>query len=706
MSADHDHIVETGRHFPLGATPSGDGDVGGNGGGVNFAVFSDNATRIELCLFSPDGVTEVARLALPERTGGIWHGFVPGLMPGALYGYRAYGPYDPDHGHRFNPNKLLADPYARAFHGEWISHDDTVGYDAQQANPDDHPSLTDSAAYVPKCIVPAVEEHWSGTPAPRRPWSETVIYEAHVKGLTQLHPDIPADIRGTYEALGTQPVIDHLQRLGVTALELLPIHAFMDDGFLIERGLTNYWGYNTLNFFALEARYFGPNGAAGFRDAVDRLHAAGIEVILDVVYNHTAEGDQRGPTLSFRGLDNASYYHLQAGRPRYYVNDTGCGNTMDISHPFGLRLVLDSLRYWVTVMGVDGFRFDLATTLGREAHGFDPHGGFLDAIRQDPVLSQVKLIAEPWDIGPGGYRLGGFPAEWGEWNDTFRDNARRFWRGEAHAAQDLAGSFLGTASIFDRPGRKTYSSVNFVSAHDGFTLADVTRYREKHNQANGENGADGHGHNLSDNCGIEGDTTDPAIQARRAQRVRNLLATVFLSQGTPMLLAGDEFGRSQRGNNNTYCQDNEISWLDWANADHDLEAFTQRLIALRHRWPVLRQGDHLHGNLRPDGMRDVVWTDLDGGALNWRDPMLDGFCLQIRGAAERAGSPQETALIAVNGGGDAHRLVMPQAGPRLSWHRALDTAAPKAAATTLSAQSRERIEPHSVVLFLAGEGAA
>lgn len=695
MPLDHIYSVQTGRHFPLGATPDGDG--------VNFAVFSDNATGIDLCLFSPDAETEVARLPLPERTGGIWHGFVPGLAPGALYGFRAHGAYDPDHGHRFNPQKLLADPYARAFHGAWEANDETLGFDAARKPADNFPSPIDSAPFVPKCIVPEVETPWCGTPAPRRAWSETVFYEAHVKGLTKLHPDIPEDIRGTYEALGSQPVIDHLQSLGVTALELLPIHAFLNDGFLIERGLTNYWGYNTLGFFALEARYFGPNGAAGFRDAVDRLHAAGIEVILDVVYNHTAEGDQRGPTLSFRGLDNASYYELQAGRPRYYVNDSGCGNTMDISHPFGLRLVLDSLRYWVTVMGIDGFRFDLATTLGREAHGFDPHGGFFDAIRQDPVLCQVKLIAEPWDIGPGGYRLGGFPAEWGEWNDKFRDTARSFWRGDAHAAQDLAGSFLGTASIFDRPGRKTFSSVNFVSAHDGFTLADVTRYRDKHNQANGENGADGHGHNLSDNCGVEGDTDDPAILARRAQRRRNLLATVFLSQGAPMLLAGDEFGRSQRGNNNTYCQDNEISWLDWAGADHDLLRFTRRLIALRRDHAVLRQGGHLHGNMRDDGLRDVVWTTLDGGALNWRDPLLDGFCLHIRGAAENAQSPTGTALIAVNGGQKAHRFILPQAGAGLAWARALDTAVPDAIAKTLPNRSRQEIAPHSVALFLGTE---
>ena len=690
QQADH-HSIQPGRHHPLGTVS--------DGAGVNFAVFSENATEMVLCLFDAKTGHETTAIALPERTGPVWHGYLPGLQPGALYGFRAHGPFDPDHGHRFNPNKLLADPYARSFQGECSVSDALL-----EALPDGQPSPVDSAPYAPKSIVPEIETPWQGAPPPRRSWSETVIYEAHVKGLTQLHPAIPEDIRGTYEALGSDSVINHLKDLGVTALELLPVHAFLNDGFLIERGLPNYWGYNTFGFFALEPRYFEPMGADGFRHAVDRLHAVGIEVILDVVYNHTAEGDQRGPTISFRGLDNAAYYQLQAGHPQHYVNDTGCGNTMNIAHPFCTRLVMDSLRYWVTVMGVDGFRFDLATTLGREAHGFDPEGGFLDALRQDPVLCEAKLIAEPWDIGPGGYRLGGFPPEWGEWNDTFRDNARRFWRGDAHAAQDLASSFLGTAPIFDRPGRKTFSSVNFVSAHDGFTLADVTRYAEKHNEANGENGADGHSHNISDNCGIEGDTDNPKIVSKRAQRMRNMLATVFLSQGAPMLLAGDEFGRSQRGNNNTYCQDNEISWLDWASADQDLLGFTQRLIALRRECPILRQGDYLHGDIRADGHPDVIWTDIQGGALNWRDPMLDGFCLQIRGAAEKDAHSDDTVLIVVNGGEEPRTLILPET-PKGHWDRALDTAAPKAASAAHPSQSHQKIAPHSVVLFTSNAAA-
>ncbi|MDU8928620.1 glycogen debranching protein GlgX [Alisedimentitalea sp. MJ-SS2] len=687
--------IAAGRPYPLGAVCDGHG--------VNFAVFSANAARIELCLFSRDGARETTRLTLPERTGAIWHGFVPGVKPGDLYGYRAYGPYEPERGHRFNPAKLLVDPYARSVHGDWTNDRATLGYAMAEMGGMDRPCDIDSAPIVPKSVVPEIETPWSGAPHPQRPWSETVIYEAHVKGLTKRMPGVPDALRGTYEALGSEPVIAHLKALGVTALELLPVHGFLDDGFLIERGLTNYWGYNSLLYFALEPRYFGPNEAEGFRQAVDRLHHAGIEVILDVVFNHTAEGDQRGPTLSFRGLDNAAYYHLQASHPQYYVNDTGCGNTMDVSHPFTLRLVLDALRYWVTVMGVDGFRFDLATTLGREAHGFDPRGGFFDAIRQDPVLCQTKLIAEPWDIGPGGYQLGAFPDDWGEWNDTFRDAVRKFWRGDAHSAQELAGNFLGTASVFDRPGRKTFSSVNFVAAHDGFTLADVTRYNDKHNQANGENGADGHGHNCSDNCGAEGDTTDQAILDRRAQRVRNMLASVFLSQGTPMLLAGDEIGNTQHGNNNTYCQDNETAWIDWVGADQGLLAFTRRLVALRRDNPVLRQGKFLHGHPREDAFLDVAWSTLDGGALNWRDPMLDGFCLHLRGSAEDALSDPGTALIVVNGGGKTRQLVPPDAGSGMVWECALDTAAPHAAPHRLSTRARPSIAPHSVVLFLGRE---
>ncbi|MGE5766807.1 MAG: glycogen debranching protein GlgX [Bacteroidota bacterium] len=469
--------LAAGAPAPLGVTSDGDG--------CNIAVFSENATRIELCLFSEDGARETARLPLPEKTGPVWHGYLPGLAPGALYGLRAQGPYAPERGHRFNPHKLLLDPYARALTGRVTAVDATLGYDPASPDADLSFSTVDSAAAMPKCIVTAPSEPVPAAERPRRPWDETVIYEAHVKGLTRQWPGLADELRGSVEALAAEPVLEHLTALGITAVELLPVQALVDERRLTEQGLVNYWGYNTIGFFTPEPRYFGPRGLAGFRETVRRLHAAGLEVILDVVYNHSGEGDHLGPTLSFRGLDNAAYYRLQQGQKRFYVNDTGCGNTFNVAHPFVLRLVLDSLRWWVDVIGIDGFRFDLATTLGREAHGFDAAGGFLDAVRQDPILSQVKLIAEPWDVGPGGYRVGEFPAPFAEWNDAFRDGARRFWRGDAHAAQEMAERLLGSAGTFDRDGRRSWSSVNYVACHDGFTLADATAYSEKHNEANG-----------------------------------------------------------------------------------------------------------------------------------------------------------------------------------------------------------------------------
>ena len=482
-----------------------------DGEGTNFAVFSAHAQQIDLCVFSDDGSTELARYPLPERTGPVWHGHAPGLMPGTLYGYRAHGSYAPERGHRFNSNKLLMDPYARELRGAWSHHPATLGYDITSSGQDLSFDPRDSAPYVPKSVVSDPDLFSQIERRHDCDWAETLIYEAHVKGLTQEHPGVSEAVRGTYDGLASDVVLDHLQRLGITAIELLPVHSFLDDGFLLDRGLRNYWGYNSIGFFAPEPRYFGPAGFIGFRNMVRRFHGAGIEVILDVVYNHTAEGDQRGPTLSYRGLDNASYYRLIAGQPRYYVNDTGCGNTINVSNPYVLRMVMDSLRFWVQQMGVDGFRFDLATTLGREDHGFDRNGGFFDALRQDPVLSEVKLIAEPWDIGPGGYRLGEFPHEFSEWNDGYRDAVRRYWRGDAHSAQDLSARLLGSAGEFDKDGRRAWSSVNLLTAHDGFTLADVTRYNERHNEANGEDGNDGHHANYTDNCGVEGETDDPDI---------------------------------------------------------------------------------------------------------------------------------------------------------------------------------------------------
>ncbi len=671
--------LTTARHLLAGAPgPLG---VTWDGQGANVAVFSENATRIELCLFSDDGKKETERLPLPEKTGPVWHGYLPGLAPGMLYGLRAHGPYAPERGHRFNPNKLLLDPYARALSGRVTAGDATLGYDPEAAEADLSFSTTDSAAAMSKCVVTAPAPPVPPEEHPNTPWAETVIYEAHPKGLTQLWPGLPEDLRGSYDALASEPVIEHLTSLGITAVELLPVHALVDDRWLVEKGLSNYWGYNSIGFFTPEPRYFGPAGLQGFREMVRRLHAAGLEVILDVVYNHTAEGDQNGPTLSFRGLDNAAYYRLQQGQKRFYVNETGCGNTLNVAHPYVLRLVLDSLRWWVEAMGIDGFRFDLATTLGREAHGFDAAGGFLDALRQDPVLSRVKLIAEPWDVGPGGYRLGDFPPPFAEWNDAFRDGVRKFWRGDAHAAQDMAERLLGSAGTFDRAGRRSWSSVNFVACHDGFTLADVTAYSEKHNEANGEENRDGHQENYSDNCGEEGETQDTEIRLRREQRRRNLLTTVFLAQGTPMLLAGDEIGASQQGNNNAYCQDNTISWIDWSAADHVFLGFLRKAIAFRRAHPCLRQSWFLHGGKRrQDAAQDVKWLGLHGGQVNWRDPGLNGFCVVLRESAEAPAyaTDGDVVVLAFNGSDKAVTTRLPAPPQGRVWVRALDTAKPEA----------------------------
>ena len=689
------HKLSGGRATPLGAHH--------DGAGVNFAVFSANATKIELCLFSAETQQEIARIPLPERTGPVWHGYLHDLPIGTLYGYRAHGPYAPDLGHRFNPNKLLLDPYTREIKGDWVNHPATLGYDDSALDHDLSFDTRDSAPYVPKSVVsdPLL---FTGIPAGQhRSSTRDLIYEAHPKGATKANADLPPELRGTYEGLTTGPMLDHLKSLGVQAIELLPVHSFVDDKFLVERGLTNYWGYNSIGFFALEPRYFGPGGLQGFRDMVTAFHDTGIEVILDVVYNHTAEGDQRGPTLCFRGLDNASYYRLTAGQPRYYVNDTGCGNTLNVSHPYVLRMVLDSLRFWVECMGVDGFRFDLATTLGREDHGFDTTGGFFDALRQDPVLSRVRMIAEPWDIGPGGYRLGGFPHEFLEWNDSYRDTVRRYWRGDAHSAQELGARLLGSADKFDRRGRRSNASVNFLASHDGFTLADTTRYSRRHNEANTENNRDGHHSNFSDNAGIEGETKDPAIRAVRTRRQRNMLATLFLSQGTPMLLAGDEFANSQKGNNNAYCQDNDIGWLNWDQADTELQAFVARLSDFRQNHPCLRQDRFLHGAARPtDGLADVTWTDFNGEALEWRDPGLANLCLTLRCSAETpAYEPDgDVVFIVFNRSEEEGQVTLPKVRAGTHWQRAIDTDQPEQSADTIRENVTARISGQSVVAFV------
>ena len=667
------HAVSPGQPWPMGATLTGDG--------VNFAVFSAHAEGIELCLFSPDGRKELSRLPMRDRDGDIWHIHVGGLTAGCVYGYRAHGPYEPERGHRFNPHKLLLDPYARALEGRLKWSDAVMGYKVGSPKGDLSLDTRDSAFAVPKAVVVDPSFGWGSDAPPRVPRAETVILEAHLRGLTRRHPGVENGLRGTYLGLASDQVLEHLTRLGVTTVELLPIQSFVDERFITAKGLRNYWGYNSLAFFAPEPRYMGQNGGQNgglweVQTMVRRMHSAGIEVILDVVYNHTAEGDEWGPTLSFRGLDNASYYRLTEGGRRY-ANDAGTGNTLDLTQPMVLRMVMDSLRYWVEHVHVDGFRFDLATVLGREAHGFDPNGGFFDAIRQDPVLSRVKLIAEPWDIGPGGYQLGAYPHPFLEWNDRFRDGVRRYWRGDAGMTRDLAARLAGSAEKFDHSGRAATSSVNYLTSHDGFTLEDLVSYTVKRNWENGEENRDGHSENHSDNLGVEGPTDDPAVLAARALRKRNLLATLFLSQGVPMLLAGDEIGHSQGGNNNAYAQDNEVSWLDWQNADRDLTAFVARLAALRKAHPVLRQRRFLHARPRPsDGLRDVVWRRADGTEpkpQDWHDPAFRCLCVELRMAAE-GNDPGDGAIFAVFNCGPAAALTLPDTAP--GWELILDTTRP------------------------------
>jgi isoamylase len=667
------------------------------GHGVNFAVFSAHAEKVELCLFSHDGRQERHRIPLRDRDGDIWHVHVGGLTAGAVYGYRVHGPYAPEQGHRFNPNKLVLDPYARALEGRLKWSDALMGYRIGSSRGDLSFDSRDNAFAVPKAVVTDPAFSWGGDRPPRRLRAETVIYEAHVRGLTIRHPGVARAQRGTVLGLASDAMLDHFLKLGVTAIELLPVQAFADERFVTQKGLTNYWGYNTLGFFAPEPRYLGRGGMRDFQTMVRRLHAAGIEVILDVVYNHSAEGDQFGPTLSFRGLDNASYYWLADGG-RHYVNHTGTGNTLNLRHPMVLRMVMDSLRYWVEVAHVDGFRFDLATVLGREAEGFDPNGGFFDAIRQDPVLAQVKLIAEPWDVGPGGYQLGAYPHPFIEWNDRFRDGVRRFWKGDAGMTADLAARLLGSAERFDHSGRAATSSVNFISAHDGFTLEDLVSYTVKRNWANGEDNRDGHSENHSDNLGVEGPTIDPAILAARALRKRNLLATLFLSQGVPMILAGDELGHSQGGNNNAYAQDNAISWLDWDAADPGLARFIARLAAIRRENPILRQRRFLHARERAqDGLRDVIWHRPDGAEpspQDWHDPAFRCLCVELRHAAEGE-RPDEDALFAVFNCGPALALRLPATAP--AWELILDTTRPDLSAGPAPAE----VPAQSVLLLRA-----
>ncbi len=656
------------------------------GQGVNFALFSANATAVEVCLFDADGKQEIERIALPEYTDEVWHGFVPDIGPGTIYGYRVHGPYAPEAGHRFNANKLLLDPYARAHVGELQWNDACFGYTIGSVDEDLSFDLRDSAPYVPKCVVIDPNFDWHGAPdRPHVPWDHTIIYELHAGGYTKRHPNVDERLRGTYAGLASDAVIDYVRSLGVSSVELLPIHTFVNDSHLLERGLTNSWGYNSIGFFAPDPRYAADRFRvlAEFKEMVARFHDAGIEVILDVVYNHTAEGNERGPTLSFKGIDNFSYYRLLPDQLRYYINDTGTGNTLNLTHRRVIQMVTDSLRYWVDDMHVDGFRFDLGTILAREPGGFDTDSGFLRACGQDPLLRDVKLIAEPWDIGPGGYQVGQFPPGWAEWNDRFRDTVRDYWRGEK-SASDLTSSLCASGEVFNNHGRKPWASINFVTAHDGFTLNDVVTYNEKHNEANGEDNRDGSSDNHSWNCGVEGPTDDPAIDALRERQIKNMLATLLLAQGTPMLLAGDEFRRTQDGNNNAYCQDNELTWVDWSlrETNAELVRFVQRLTDLRRRYPILRRSRFLTGAYDEDlNVKDVTWIDGGGNEIAgdaWGNSHCFGMLVDGRAQPTGIHRPgvDATLLIVLNAHHEDVAFVLPSAAGGTTWTRLIDTSLP------------------------------
>jgi glycogen operon protein len=682
-----------------------------DGLGVNFALFSANATKVELCLFDHAGEKELERIALPEYTDEVWHCYLPDARPGTVYGYRVHGPYQPDAGHRFNPSKLLIDPYARKLVGRMKWHDALFGYVVGHKDGDLSFDERDSAPYAQKAQVIDPAFTWGNLRRRRWPWPQTVIYEAHVKGFTMLNRRLPENLRGTFTGLGHADSIEYLQKLGITTLELLPIHAFVDDRYLAEKRLTNYWGYNTIAFFAPEPRYMAQPFTNEVKEMVNHLHAAGIEVILDVVYNHTAEGNEGGPTLSFKGIDNASYYRLVPDQKRRYINDTGTGNTMNLSHPRVLQMVNDSLRYWAQEMRIDGFRFDLATILAREPHGFDEGGGFLDSCRQDPVLSGLKLIAEPWDVGPGGYQVAHFPPGWAEWNDRYRDTVRGFWRGDEGQLAELATRLTGSADMFNRRGRRPWASVNFITAHDGFTLHDLVSYEKKHNEANGEENRDGNDNNLSANYGAEGPTGDPAVVQTRERQKRNFLATLLLSLGTPMILAGDEIGRSQGGNNNVYCQDNDTTWIDWSqmsDGGKDLLEFTRRLIRIRARHPILQRARFLAGWQNPDvEVKDVTWIRPDATEMTdegWKDAHAKCFGMLLDGRAQesgikRAGS-DETLLVVMNAHHDVVKFKLPSVPEAVRWTRLLDTNDPALEAEAYDFGVEYLVTGRSLLLFL------
>ncbi|WP_315725464.1 MULTISPECIES: glycogen debranching protein GlgX [unclassified Bradyrhizobium] len=659
--------LAAGSHARLGAT--------WDGRGTNFALFSANAEKVELCLFDSQGRREIERIELPERTEDVWHGYLNDVSPGQLYGYRVYGPYEPERGHRFNANKLLLDPYAKRLAGRLVWSDAHFAYRAGSPREDLSFDRRDNARGMPKAVVIDETFNWGRREMrPQIPWEDTIIYEAHVKGLTNRRDDVPPNLRGTYGGLSSPAMIKHLKRLGVTTIELLPIHAFIDDRMLVEKKLVNYWGYNTISFFAPEQRYAQDNPLDAFRTTVARLHDAGIEVMLDVVYNHTAEGNHLGPTLCYRGIDNASYYWLKPDNPRFYDDFTGCGSSVNLTHPRVLQMVMDSLRYWVEVCHVDGFRFDLATTLAREKHGFDRRSGFLTAIRQDPVLASVKLVAEPWDVGLGGYQVGAFPSQWSEWNDRYRSAMRRYWSGEGSLIGEVSSRMTGSSDIFNHDGRTQRASVNHVTVHDGFTLADLFAYNSKHNEANGEDNRDGSNDNHSNNFGHEGPTDDATITALRRQSRKNQLACLFLAQGLPLLLAGDEVGNSQHGNNNAYCQDNEVGWVDWSGMGRegdDLTGFIAHMTDLRRRFGQIRARRWLDGR-RSDGSFGVLWLTPSAEEMtqtDWTFP--DGrFLAYVLGPVEQEQAP---IFIVLNAAPEEIGFKLPKLAETKTWQQVLNT---------------------------------
>jgi isoamylase len=671
-------VVWPGKPYPQGATWDGEG--------VNFALYSRNAERVDLCIFDAKGRREVQRVQIRERTHDVWHCYLPWARPGLLYGFRVHGPYRPEQGHRFNPNKLLLDPYARAIVGHINWSDAHFGYRVGHDRADLSFDRRDSAPGMPRCQVIDTAFSWGDDRRPHVPMQDTVMYEAHVRGHTMRHPDVPTALRGTYSGMASPPVIDYLKRLGVTTIELLPVHAFIDDRYLVQKGLRNYWGYNSIGYFAPESRYSASGNIGEFKSMVKALHSAGLEVILDVVYNHTAEGNQMGPTLSFRGIDNAAYYRLKPEDPRYYVDYTGCGNSLNVPHQQTLRLIMDSLRYWVTDMHVDGFRFDLASTLAREGHHVDPSGSFFDVIQQDPVLAQVKLIAEPWDLGEGGYRVGGFPKGWSEWNDRYRDTMRAYWKGGENVIGEFARRLTGSSDLYEQNGRRPYASIDYITAHDGYTLHDLVTYETKHNEANLEDNRDGHDNNISWNGGVEGETDDPAINALRARQQRNFIATLFLSLGVPMLLAGDEIDRTQLGNNNAYCQDDHISWTDWnlTPRKRQLLEFTRRMIRLRREHAVFRRSRFFRGEkVAGASVKDIAWLRPDGGEMTdheWHQPHARCIGVYLSGEGfvetDAAGRPLggATFLVIFNAHHDRISFTLPEFVSGTRWELVMDTA--------------------------------